>query len=110
VIASSRPGGAVGAVQQRLDLLGRQVGDGSLVAALGWDREDALDQGGVLGVAQRAVLKERAHRREADVARARAVATVVLEVLQERADRRRVQVREFKARGRDPGPLMDEAQ
>jgi hypothetical protein len=51
-----------------------------------------LDQAGVLGVTQRAVLKERVDRGEANVARARAVVALVLEVLKERADRRRVEL------------------
>jgi hypothetical protein len=64
----------------------------------------------VVGVAQRAVVKERVDGGEADVAGARAVAAVVLEVLKECADRGRVQLRELQARGGRPGLLLHEAQ
>jgi hypothetical protein len=69
-----------------------------------------LHQGGVRGVAQRAVVKERVHGGEEDVAGARAVAAVVLEVLKERADRGRVQRRELQARRGRAGLLLHEAQ
>jgi hypothetical protein len=92
VVASSGPGGAVGAGKQRLDLGGGEERDDSLVGAFGGDREHALDQAGVLGMPERAVLEERVDRGQADVARARAVAPLGLEMLEEGADQRRVEV------------------
>jgi hypothetical protein len=52
VVASSGPGGLVGGVQQRVGLGLGEVGDEGLVVAFGWDRQDSLDDRGVLGVVQ----------------------------------------------------------
>jgi hypothetical protein len=79
VIAASGPGRAVGAVEQRVDLRGREEGDGALLGAFRGDRKHPLDLRGVLGVAQRAVVEARVDRGEADVAGARAVSALVLE-------------------------------
>jgi hypothetical protein len=102
VVASPGPGRPIRSVQQGLHLLGGEEGDGSLLSAFRGDREHPLDQGGVLGVAQRAVLKERVDRGEANVARPGAVAALALEVLKERSDRGRVELRELKPRWRVP--------
>ena len=110
VIAASGPGRAVGAVEQRVDLRGREEGDGALLGPFRGDREHPLDLRGVLGVAQRAVVKERVDRGEADVAGARAVSALVLEVFQERADRGRVELCELQAGRRRAGLLLHEAQ
>ncbi len=66
--------------------------DESPLGAFGGDREHALDQAGVLGMPERAVLEGRMDRGQADVARARAVAPPGLEMLEEGADQRRVEV------------------
>ena len=66
--------------------------DGAFLGAFARDREHALDQGGVLGVAQRAVVKEGVDRGEPDVAGAGGVRALLLEVLKKRADRRRVEI------------------
>ena len=68
-----------------------QERDGAFVGAFAWDREHALGQRGVLGVAQRAVVKEGVDRGEPDVAGAGAVLALLLEVLKKRADHRRVE-------------------
>jgi hypothetical protein len=51
VVAPSGPGGAVGALEQGLDLGGSEERDDSPVEAFGGNREHALDQAGVLGMA-----------------------------------------------------------
>ena len=50
VVATADPGRLVGGVEQRLELGLGEERDERLVVALGRDREDALDRGGVLGV------------------------------------------------------------
>ena len=65
---------------------------------------------GVLGVAQRGVPVERVDRRQPGVAGAGAVAAVVLEVVEERADQRRVEVGEVESAGLLAGLLWREAQ
>ena len=51
MVATADPGGLVGGVEQRLELGIGEERDERLVVALGRDRQDALDRGGVLGVA-----------------------------------------------------------
>jgi hypothetical protein len=58
VVAPPGPGGLVGRGEQRGDLLFGEVGDQGLVEALGRDRQHSLDEGGVLGVAQRGVAEQ----------------------------------------------------
>jgi hypothetical protein len=69
-----------------------------------------LGQGGVAGVAQRAVVKEGVDRGEPDVAGAGGVAALLLEVLQKGADRRRVEVADLQLRRRRPGRPVDVGQ
>ena len=92
LVAAAGPGGQVGGGQQGRDLVFGEVGDQGLVVALGRDRQDPLDVGGVLGVAQRRVLEQGVDRGQPGVAGPDAVAAVVLQVVQERPDRLRVQV------------------
>ena len=98
MVASAGPGAAVGRGEQRVDLGFGEVGDQRPVEALGRDRQDARDRGGVLGVAQRGVAEQRVDRGQAGVAGADAVAALVLEVVEERADQRRVEVVEVERR------------
>jgi hypothetical protein len=58
--------------------------------AFGWDLNHPTDARGVLGMPQRGVPVERVDRREARVAGPGAVASFVFEVVEERADQRRV--------------------
>jgi hypothetical protein len=55
VVATADPGGLVGSIEQRLQLEFGEERDERLVCALGRDRKDALDRGGVLGMLQRGV-------------------------------------------------------
>jgi hypothetical protein len=110
VVAPADPGRLVGGGEQRLELeLGEQR-DQFVIVALGRDGQDALDRGGVLGVAQRGVAKQRADRRQARVAGADRVAALVFEVIQERADQRRLEVVDVESAGRLDGVLRGECQ
>ena len=99
VVATPGPGAAVGGGEQRVDLGFGEERDQRAVAAFGRDRQDALDRVGVLGVAQRAVAKQRADRGQAGVAGAGRVAALVLEVVEERADQRGVEVVDVQIAG-----------
>ena len=98
VVAAPGPGGAVGRGEQHGDLLWLEEGDDRSVGAFGRDREHPLDVVGVLGVTQRQVAKQRVDRGQASVAGAGTVATVGLEVIQERGDRAGVQVGDIQLR------------
>jgi hypothetical protein len=62
------------------------------VKALGGDREDALNDLGMLGVPERGIAKQRADRSQADVARPHRVLALALEVIEKRADEMRVEI------------------
>ena len=99
VVATTDPFRLVGGVEQRLELRVGEERDECLIVALGWDRQDALDRGGVLGVSQSGVAEQRADRRQARVAGADRVAALVLEVIQERADQRRLEIVDVEVAG-----------
>ena len=94
MVAAPDPGGGVGRGQQRLDLGVGEERDDRFVVAFLWDRGDASDQLGVLGVAQGCVGEHRAQRRQAGVAGAGAVVALVFEVVEEREDDGGVEVLE----------------
>jgi hypothetical protein len=100
LVSPSGPGRQVGGGQQRGELVFGEVGDQRLVIPLGRDRQDPLDVGGVLGVAHRGVAEQGVDRGEPGVAGPDAVAALVFQVVQERADRLRVQVGDVQP-GRD---------
>ena len=92
VVAPAGAGGLVAGGQERVGLVRGEVGDVGAVAALAGDGQDPLDQRPVLGMAQGRVGEQRVDRRQPGVAGPDAVAAVVLQVLQERGDRRGVEV------------------
>ena len=65
---------------------------------------------GVLRVAQRGVAEQRVDRGQARVAGAGAVAAVALEVVEERADQRRVEIRDVEPVRLLAGCVLGEAQ
>jgi hypothetical protein len=99
VVAPPGPGGAVRGGQQRVELRFGEEGDERPLEALWRDREDALDRGGVLGMTKRRVAEQRADCRQASVARPDAVCALALEVIEEGADQRRVEIVDLKRRG-----------
>ena len=74
----------------------RMGSDQRAFVAFGSDLQDPFDRRGVFWVAQEAVAVEGADRREAGVASPGGAPAVGLEVLQERADERRVELAEVK--------------
>jgi len=58
VVTTSDPGGSDGRIEQRIELGVGEERDERLVKALGRDRENALDRGGVLGVLERRVFEQ----------------------------------------------------
>jgi len=92
VVAPPRPGARVAGGQQRVDLVLGEVGDHGPVEPFGRDREDPGDAVGVLGMGQRRVAEQGVDRGESGVSGADAVAALVLEVIQEAADHRCVQL------------------
>jgi hypothetical protein len=97
-------------LQQRVDLGFGQVGDDVTVELLGWDGQHALDRRGVFGVVQRRVVEQGVHRGEAGVAGAHAVAALSLQVVEEIADQRCVQILDPQTRWRDAGAGEGEGQ
>ena len=85
-VAAAVPGLAAGCRDQRVDLLGGEVADDRALAPPGRDRQDLADGGGVLGCPGGSVLEQGVDSGQAGVAGGAAVAPVVFQVVQERAD------------------------
>ena len=108
VVAAAEPGAAVGRGEQRLDLFQLEVADGVSLVTLGRDREHSPERVKVFRMSQRGVLAEGVDRRQAVVAGAGAVASGLLEVVEERADQRRVEIVDVEPAGLLAGPLARE--
>ncbi len=87
-----------------------EVGDECGIKALGGDGQHALDDRGVFGVTQRGVAEQRVDRCQPGVAGADAVASPGLQVLQEGADQRGVEIGDLEAGGRLAGLLRGEGE
>ena len=94
VVAAAVPGLPVGGGEQGVDLVRGEVADDGPLAAPGRDGQDLADHGGVLGGPRGGVPEQRVDRGQAGVAGGAAVAPLVFQVLQERADQGGVQVGE----------------
>jgi len=109
-VALAAPGGAIRCGEEGVDLLPGEVAEDGPVEALGGDGEDALGDGERGGVPKGGVPEERADRREAEVAGARAVAPGLLEVVEEREHDGGIEVLD-RERGRGTsGALLRETQ
>ena len=110
VVAAAEPGAFVGRGEQRCDLVAIEVADGVAFIPFGGDRHHPGDRVGVLGVLERRVPVEGMDRPQAGVAGSRAVAPVFFEMLEERADQRRVEIVDVQLERLLAGPLVREAQ
>ncbi|HLG07266.1 MAG TPA: hypothetical protein VI409_01195 [Gaiellaceae bacterium] len=108
MVAAADPGGLVGGGEQRVDLGLGEVGDQRAVEAFGRHREHALDDGGVLGVAQRGEAKQGVDRCEPGVAGADAVTALAFEVVEEGGDQGRVEIVEVELGWLGAGALLGE--
>ena len=80
VIASSSPCRAIGRSEERIDLGACEEVGGTPLKPLARNREDALDQSGVLGFFEGRIAEEGPNGGEPDVAAPRRVAAFVLDV------------------------------
>ena len=106
VIAASEPCRAIGSGKDRLDLGPRQEMHLRLVVSLARYREHALDKGAVGRLLEGREPEEGANGRQAQVARPDAGAPLRLEISQERADERRIQIVERQGRRRLAEPRL----
>jgi hypothetical protein len=104
------PASLIGRGEQRVDLGGGQERHDPLVAAFGGNREHALDEQCMLGMAQRGVGEQRADRGQPQVPGPGAVAPLVFEMVQERRDGGGVQVVPVEFGGRLAGVLVHEGE
>src|SRR6266545_218290 len=110
VVAATESGGRVWRCEERVDFGGGEEGDEVTVEALLRDGEDALDQSRVRWLAAGREAEERVDRREPRVACPDAVAALLLEVIEEGADERRVDVREEQGGRRLADVLLGETE
>ena len=97
-VAQAVPGGRVRRMQDRLHFLDRQMPDQPRLRPFGWDGEDALnllDRGGLTEFHE---VHERLDRRQPDVAGARAIGAVRLEMIQKADDQGRVDLLQGQSR------------
>jgi hypothetical protein len=109
-VAPSGPGGGVRGGEQRGGFGLGEVGDELAVEPLGRDGRDPLDDGRVVEVTQGREAEQGMDRGQAGVAGTDAVAALVFEMVQERADQRGVEVGDLQAGGLFPGLAGGEVQ
>jgi hypothetical protein len=109
-VTPSDPRHAIGHRQERIDLRLSQEVDQCSLEALGLDRENAGDVRRMLRVTQGGVAEQRVDGREPSVARAHGISSLVLEVIQERANERSVDIGEVQGGGRLAGALAGKAE
>jgi hypothetical protein len=90
VVAAARPSALVGGDEDRVDFRPRQVMHLLMSAALGGNREHALDLLGVLGQLEGGITEEGTDGGEPQVAAARPDPPLRLQVLEKSADQRRI--------------------
>jgi len=110
VVTTASEGGAVGRGQESLDLGQVEEGDQGALETLGGDGENALDERGVLWVAEGSEAEQGVDGCEAGVAGTDGVAASGLEVGQEIADHRAVEVFEVEVAGGLADALVDEGE
>jgi hypothetical protein len=86
-IPSADPRGDIRCREHSIDFRAREIGDRTVFVSLDRDGENPAAAIEVSGFADRHVSKEGVDRGEADIARARRVATVLLDVIQKRTDK-----------------------
>ena len=106
-IPLAAPGRRVRRRQDRRHLLAGEVSQERAPVPLRRDGQDALDDGQTGRVTGGSVLQERAQRRQAHVPGGDGIAALPLEMIQERQDRRGVQVRQGEG-SRRPAPVIGE--
>jgi hypothetical protein len=109
-VASSDAGGGVRCGKQGVDLGGSEVGDVRMIAALGGDGEDALDQSGVLGETQGGEREQRVHRCQPGVPGGDSSSAVALEMLEERPDEWGVEHLDLECRRCDASGVLHEVE
>lgn len=112
MVAPPRPGRAVGRAEQRIEFRFGQEGDEPSVETLAWNGEHALDYGGMLWMSQRCVPEQRTDGRKSSVAGARTIFPLLLKIVEEGADERRIKIADVQLRRLDvlPRGCEDEQQ
>jgi len=100
MITTSEPCRAMWGGENRFDLGPRQEMHLAFVMTLAWYRQDSLDQGAVSRLLERYEPEEGANGCQAQVARLDAGASLRLEISEERADKRRIEIVEGQGRRR----------
>lgn len=107
-VAPPGAGRSVGRGQQSIDLGLLKEADERIRCSLRRDCERPRDRLGVLGMAQLGEPKQRADRRQPRVSRRHRVSALALEVIEEGADQRGVEVGDLELRRRAAGPPLGE--
>jgi hypothetical protein len=92
MVSAADPCSAVRGRLQGFDFWVRQIGEECALESLLRNGKDSLDDGGAGGLVQGGVAEERVQGSETGIACARAIASLMLQVIEERADERNVEV------------------
>ena len=96
MVAATGPRGAVGRGEQSVDFDVGQKSYQPTRAALGRNREDAGNDGGLIGMFQRGVAEQGMDGRQPRIASPHGVCTVAFEVLEEPPDEWRIEIAELQ--------------
>jgi hypothetical protein len=107
-VAPTEAGGEIRRGEQGVDLRPGEVGDVGTVVALGGDGQDPLYEPGVLGVAEGGEAEQGVDRGQPGVAGGNVDAALSLQVIEEGADERGVQVLKLQLRRRRAGGVLHE--
>jgi hypothetical protein len=92
MVAPPGPGRAVGCAEQRIEFRFDQESDEPPVETLAWNGKHAFDYGGMLGMSKRCVPEQRTDGGKSSVASARTILPLLLKMVEEGADERRIKI------------------
>jgi hypothetical protein len=110
LVAPPGPDRAVGCAEQRIEFRFDQESDEPSVETLAWDGKHALDYGGMLGMSKRCVPEQRTDGGKSSVAGARTIFPLLLKMVEEGADERRIKIVDVQLRWLDVFPRGREDQ
>ena len=110
VVASPGPGRPVRCIEQRIEFRFNEESDKLSVETFSWNGKHALDYGGMLGMSKRCVPEQRPDGGEPSIAGAGTIFPLLLKVVEEGADERRIQIADVQLRRLDASPRRREDQ
>jgi len=105
MVAPSGPGRAVGCAEKRIEFRFDQESDDPPVETLAWNGKHAFDYGGMLGMSKRCVPEQRTDGGKSSIAGARTIVPLLLKMVEEGTDERRIKIVDVQLRWLDVFPI-----